>query len=95
VETGVLGYPVTDERTTPDGTGRYNHLQGGSIYWTASTGAHTVQGAIRDSWAAQGWETGSLRYPISDERAVAGGRQSDFEGGSLFWDAGTGTVTTR
>jgi len=93
--TGVLGYPVTDERTTPDGTGRYNHLQGGSIYWTPSTGAHTVQGAIRDSWAAQGWETGSLGYPISDERAVAGGRQSDFEGGSLFWDAGTGTVTTR
>jgi uncharacterized protein with LGFP repeats len=28
-----LGYPKTDERTTPDGVGRYNHFQKGSIYW--------------------------------------------------------------
>ncbi len=94
-ETGFLGYPLTDERTTPDGLGRYNHLQGGSLYWTPTTGAHSVQGAIRDTWAAQGWETGPLGYPISDEYTVPGGRQSDFQHGSLFWDAGTGLVSPR
>ncbi len=94
-ETGFLGYPLTDEQTTPDGIGRYNHLQGGSIYWTPITGAHSVQGAIRDAWAAQGWERGSLGYPTSDEYAVPGGRQSDFQGGSLFWDATTGMVSHR
>ncbi|MGZ4516872.1 MAG: hypothetical protein ACXVXN_02980, partial [Mycobacteriaceae bacterium] len=26
---------------------------------------------------------------------VPGGRQSDFQGGSLFWDATTGVVTRR
>ncbi len=94
-ETGPLGYPVTDETGTPDGVGRYNHLQGGSVYWSPDTGAHEVHGAIQASWSAQGWETGPLGYPTSDEHAVPGGRQSDFEGGSLFWDATTGVVTQR
>jgi len=94
-ETGFLGYPLTDERTTPDGIGRYNDLQGGSLYWTPATGAHSVQGVIRDSWVAQGWERGPLGYPTSDEYTVPGGRQSDFQGGTLFWDAGTGLVSPR
>ncbi|WP_238996152.1 LGFP repeat-containing protein [Corynebacterium macginleyi] len=32
-EGGALGYPITDELKTPDGKGRFNHFQGGSIYW--------------------------------------------------------------
>src|SRR5262245_37360905 len=31
-EGSLLGYPTTDETPTPDGIGRYNHFQGGSIY---------------------------------------------------------------
>ena len=38
-ERSFLGYPLTDELVTPDGRGRYNHFQGGSIYWTPGTGA--------------------------------------------------------
>ena len=94
-ESGFLGYPVTDELSTPDGSGRYNEMQGGSIYWTPSTGAHSVQGVIKASWAAQGWERGTLGYPTSDEHSVPGGRQSDFQGGSLFWNSSTGAVSSR
>ncbi len=94
-ESGFLGYPVTDELSTPDGSGRYNEMQGGSIYWTPSTGAHSVQGVIKASWAAQGWERGTLGYPTSDEHSVPGGRQSDFQGGSLFWNSSTGAVSNR
>ena len=50
-ERSFLGYPLTDETATPDGVGRYNHFQGGSIYWTPATGAHEVHGAIRGQWA--------------------------------------------
>src|SRR6202012_2078020 len=64
---GFLGYPITDETGTPDGRGRYNHFQGGSIYSTPFTGAHEVHGAIRQKWAALGWEHSTLGYPISDE----------------------------
>lgn len=86
---------MTDELSTPDGSGRYNEMQGGSIYWTPSTGAHSVQGVIKASWAAQGWERGTLGYPTSDEHSVPGGRQSDFQGGSLFWNSSTGAVSSR
>lgn len=64
----VLGYPTTDEMGTPDGIGRFNHFQAGSVYWTPSTGAHEAHGLIRAFWAAGGWErNGALGYPISDE----------------------------
>jgi uncharacterized protein with LGFP repeats len=67
-ESSFLGYPVTDESGTPDGVGRFNHFQAGSIYWTPSTGAHEVHGLIRDYWSAHGWErNAALGYPISDE----------------------------
>ncbi len=94
-EAGVLGYPLTDERKTPDGVGRYNVFQGGSIYWSPSTGAHEVHGRIRDTYAELGWEAGELGYPTSDEYAVAGGRRSDFERGSLTWSAQDNTVTVE
>jgi uncharacterized protein with LGFP repeats len=90
---GVLGLPTTDERTTPDGRGRYNHFVGGSVYWSSSTGAHAVGGAIRSRWAALGWERSRLGYPTSDEYAVSGGRRSDFAHGSLIWSARSGVVT--
>jgi uncharacterized protein with LGFP repeats len=50
---------------------------------------------IRDSWATQRWERGPLGYPTSDEYSVPGGRQSNFQGGTLFWDANTGVVSQR
>ncbi len=64
---GELGLPTTDETGTPDGIGRYNHFVGGSIYWTPHTGPMMVRGRIRDVWASQGWENGSLKYPVADE----------------------------
>jgi hypothetical protein len=67
---GVLGFPVTDESGTPDGVGRFNHFQGGSIYWTPRTQSFLVHGPIRDAWAAQGWERGPLGYPVADEYVV-------------------------
>lgn len=83
---GLLGYPTTDERPTPDGIGRYNHFERGSIYWTYATGAHEVHGAIRDKWAALGWEKSLLGFPISGEREFTeGGRVSQFERGHIYW----------
>jgi len=82
-----LGLPVTNESGTPDGSGRYNHFQGGSIYWSWATGAHEVHGAIRDFWAASGWELGSLGYPVTNEMPTAdgGGRITVFQHGAVIW----------
>ena len=87
---GFLGYPITDETGTPDGIGRYNHFQGGSIYWTPNTGAHEVHGAIRDKWASLNWERGALRYPISDEFQDGVYRRSNFQHGYIRWSSQRG-----
>jgi len=94
-EAGPTGYPLTDERATPDGVGRYNHFTGGdgaSIYWTPTTGAQLVHGAIRNRWASMGWERSSLGYPTSDEYAVPGGRRSNFAHGSLTYRFSDGAI---
>ena len=93
--TGVLRYPTTDERGTPDTVGRYNHFQGGSIYWTSATGAHEVHGAIRAKWSALGWERSRLGYPTGDETAAAEGRRSTFQHGSITYVASTGALLVR
>jgi uncharacterized protein with LGFP repeats len=88
-----LGYPTTDQNTTPDGIGRYNHFTGSaSIYWTPSTGAWSLYGAIRDKWASLGWETGRLGYPTSDEYGVTGGRRNTFQHGYITWYSANGTT---
>ncbi|HIW95879.1 MAG TPA: hypothetical protein H9867_05265 [Candidatus Corynebacterium gallistercoris] len=91
-ERSLLGYPLTDEITTPDGVGRFNHFQGGSIYWSPGTDAHQIGGAIKDKWAAQGWETGSLGYPLTDEITTPDGigRFNRFDHGFIYWSPTTG-----
>jgi GH25 family lysozyme M1 (1,4-beta-N-acetylmuramidase) len=88
------GLPLTDESKTPDGIGRYNHFASGrSIYWTPSTHAHLIYGAIRVKWASLGWERSRLGYPTTDEYSVTGGRRGDFQHGSITWSTTTGTLT--
>lgn len=96
-ERSFLGYPLTNESTTPDRIGRYNHFQGGSIYWTSGTGAWEVHGAIRAHWASLGWERSALGYPISDELVVFGGagRISHFQHGSIYWSGTAGARVLR
>ncbi|WP_200175884.1 matrixin family metalloprotease [Tomitella cavernea] len=91
-ESGPLGYPTTDEIINSDGVGRHNHFQGGSIYWSPTTDAHTVWGAIRDKWETEGWELSVLGYPVTNEFAtVTGGFGQHFQSGSIYWSASTGT----
>jgi len=86
-----FGVPTTNQLSTPDRVGRYNHFAtGSSIYWTPATGAQAVSGQIRDLWARLGWENGPLRYPTADERSTAGGRYSTFQQGAVFWTAALG-----
>ncbi|WP_431879610.1 choice-of-anchor D domain-containing protein [Amycolatopsis sacchari] len=97
-ETGPLGYPTTDETGTPDGVGRFNHFsKQGSVYWTPSTGAHGIYGAIRDKWASMGWERSNLGYPTSDEYGINGGRRNDFVRGwiTFLFSNGSTQVTYR
>ena len=82
-ENGALGYPTTEAACGLRDGGCTQHFQGGSIYWSPSTPDAVVSGAIRDAWAAQGWENGRLGYPTSDASSVSGVTIQNFQGGQL------------
>jgi peptidoglycan hydrolase-like protein with peptidoglycan-binding domain len=85
-ESGLLGYPTSEEQGCPDGHGRFQSFDKGMIYWRPETGAIEVHGAILAAWAAEKWETGVLGYPTSDEHDdPAGGRVSSFQGADLVY----------
>lgn len=90
-ERSLLGYPLTDESGTPDGIGRYNHFQGGSIYWSPASGAFEVHGEIRNKYAALGWERSFLKYPLTNETTTPDGfgKFNHFQGGSIYWSPWT------
>ncbi|KUG04066.1 hypothetical protein ASZ90_018512 [hydrocarbon metagenome] len=90
---GFLKFPTTDELVTPDQKGRYNHFEGGSIYWHPDIGAHEVHGLIRDKWQSLSWEKGLLGYPLTDELVMADGvgRYSVFQGGRIYYHPNHGT----
>jgi uncharacterized protein with LGFP repeats len=91
-EQGFLGYPVQSVSTAADHVGQYARFERGVIFWSPSSGAHQVLGAIGGLWAATGSERGVLGYPVSDELVTADGvgRFSRFQHGSIFWSPSTG-----
>ncbi|MFI6301952.1 PQQ-dependent sugar dehydrogenase [Amycolatopsis thailandensis] len=92
-EAGPLGFPTTDELSTPDGIGRVNHFfrNNASIYWSAASGAHYIMGRIWQKWGSLGWET-FFGYPTTDETATPDGvgRYNHFSAnGSIYWSPST------
>ncbi|MFF2246620.1 choice-of-anchor D domain-containing protein [Arthrobacter sp. NPDC058130] len=94
---GAFGFPTSDEKVSPDKAGRYSDFSGAggtSIYYSPTTGAHSVTGAIRSKWRALGAETGPLGYPITDEKRAPDGvgaysHFSGADGASIYWSPTT------
>lgn len=89
---GPLGLPVSGETATPDGKGRFTKFENGTIYWSPTSGAHAVRGAILDMWHERGAERGDMGYPTSDEVANPNkpGVVQSFKGGTVYWSSETG-----
>lgn len=79
--------------TLSSGRGCFVMYQGGSIFWTAGTGAHTVYSSgIGSLWWNQGNVTGRLGFPTGDESCGTTVCQQSFEGGDVIWRQSTGTI---
>lgn len=92
-ETGFLKYPATDEIVLSDNVSRRQEFQGGSIYWSPVTGAHSTQGAIRQRWIDLGADRSYLGFPTTDEIVTpnGGGRFNRFLNNAvIYWSAATG-----
>ncbi|MEU1546845.1 esterase [Nocardia sp. NPDC005745] len=92
--TGTLGLPLEVEEKAPE-DGEYQDFAGGTIYEAKDGEPHIVWGEIRKAWEDNGGAQGKLGYPVSDEKDIPGGKQSDFTGGTITWVDGTITVTPK
>ncbi|MFJ9517868.1 DUF2599 domain-containing protein [Kitasatospora sp. NPDC101801] len=92
-----LGCPTTDELALPDGVGRRQVFENGSIYWSPNTGAHAVWGLIGQKWAESGWERGNVGYPLSDELKNPDGKgvRQEFQQATIYWSPNTGAHPVR
>src|SRR5664280_1584183 len=71
-EAGLLGYPVTDELSTPDRLGRFTHFTNGSTYWTVASGAHEVSRTrctARSGRSGRRWAGRTARWDTQSPRA--------------------------
>ena len=100
----VLGLPTSDECSVISGTtekGRFNRFaNGGFIYWSPTTGAWDIYGAVYAEWSSKGGPLGPLGFPISGETDTPSlpnlpflgnlpkGRFNDFERGVIVWYPG-------
>jgi len=84
---GLLGKVVAAEKANSDKRGRVARYEGGNIYWTSTTGAHEVHGAILTEFGRQAGVNGILKYPTSDTRTSADerSRYSNFENGRIYF----------
>jgi uncharacterized protein with LGFP repeats len=89
---GPLGAPTSPE-TPGEGSTRYVTFDKGAIYWSPTTGAAPVSGAIYDAWASLGFERGALGLPTSAEIQEPEWIVQNFQHGTLNFDRQTSTIT--
>lgn len=90
-EAGFLRFPLTTE--LPLGRGRVTRFEGGSLYWTPSTGAHEVHGAIGARYRDRDLGEDRYGFPVTNESVTPDriGRYNHFEGDrSIYWSPRTG-----
>ncbi|SHN82722.1 LGFP repeat-containing protein, partial [Geodermatophilus obscurus] len=93
-QTGMLGYPIGDDVAVPGGW--RTDFAGGSIYWSAATGARMVRGAILQRYVAAGGPA-VLGFPVADDGGTADGTGAlvRLQGGVIYWSPKTGAHDVR
>lgn len=94
-EFGALGYPIGEELSTAGGASQ--RFQGGTVFWSAATGAHRVAAGMLSEYAANGREGGALGFPLTDEIGGLrdGGAFQTFQHGQIHWSPTSGASATR
>ncbi|MEU7630131.1 alpha/beta hydrolase-fold protein [Nocardia sp. NPDC049220] len=92
---GWLGECVTGEYQVSGGVAQ--DFKGGRVFFSPSSGAHAVGGAIGAGYQAAMGSVGPLGLPAGGERPLPDGRGTlqDFQNGSLYWTPQTGAQVVR
>ena len=86
---GILGQPTSNE--IPSGSGIYQEFQNGRIYWSESTDAVTVFGAILATYVERGGAASGFGLPTSNEIPSGSGVVQTFQNSNIYWSDSTGT----
>ena len=89
--------PVPRQTPPPRNEGWWQAFERGWVYWTPGHSAHVVRGRIFEVWGREGWEQGTLAFPVNDEEPCQAPASRDlfqrFEGGVIYWRASTNEAT--
>ncbi|MGY1751478.1 LGFP repeat-containing protein, partial [Modestobacter sp. SYSU DS0511] len=86
---GLLGFPTAAAGRTPDGKARFQHFQGGSLYFIDGEEV-LVPAAVRSVWSRTGWEHGPLGYPTGAAVTTGTLTVQPFQGGTVFTEGAAG-----
>ena len=91
-EASPLAYPVAGQVCGQPKGGCYQNFQGGTVSWSAASGAQIVGGEIRVAWVSAGRENGPLGYPTGPQTCGIknGGCYQNFQNGAILWSPTTG-----
>jgi len=89
-----FGLPTSDETDAPGVVdGRYSTFQAAHVYWSPTTNAHEVHGAILAKYLSEGASQSSLGLPTSDEYYAGGSMYvNNFQHGYIRWTPWTGAL---
>ena len=87
---GPLGFPTADEGAAGPTGSRVGVFEGGSVYWSSTTGARLVSEPVLQRYLALGGPSGLLGLPTGEEAAVVGGTRQTFQKAHVFHSASTG-----
>ncbi len=90
------GFPTTDVMPVTAPNGSFTHFTGGrSIFYSATTKAHLVYGAIRTKYASMNYQKSCLKFPTTDRFAITGGFRNRFTGGTITWQNKTQSAVAK
>ena len=88
-----LGNAVGERKSVSGG--QRQDFQGGTIWWSAGTGAWETHGGVAQRYLQIGATTSWLGFPTSGEVPVLGGVRQHFAGGYMWWISAAGAWETH
>ncbi|MBS1675053.1 MAG: hypothetical protein JSS74_13940 [Actinobacteria bacterium] len=80
--TGPLGYPKSGQQAFGDRL--MQEFEGGEVWWSAGTGAVSLQAPFRGAFQERGGASGALGLPTAEATTFTGGASQPFQGGVLY-----------
>ncbi len=88
---GPLGAPTSPE-AAGEGDARYATFEHGAVYWSPTSNAQPLGGAIYEAWASLGYERSALGLPTSAEIQEPEWIVQNFQHGTLNFDRQTHNI---